>query len=125
MYCIKRQGGRETCRLPRPAAAPTVTDLTQPNARQICLKCSSLNAAAKLPVSYISKPSITVRPGDCGAALLFNVFGPRQTQPVLLRVIPLFVTRLLGKQRPIVYVTVVRPRDFTFVGNVARQLVGR
>ncbi len=51
----------------------------------------------------------------------FNVFGPRQDPASpYSAVIPLFVTRLLGKQRPIVYGDGGQSRDFTFVGNVVQ-----
>lgn len=49
----------------------------------------------------------------------FNVFGPRQDPASpYSAVIPLFVTKLLGGQRPIVYGDGGQSRDFTFVGNV-------
>ncbi len=49
----------------------------------------------------------------------FNVFGPRQDpNSPYSAVIPLFVTRLLTGQRPIVYGDGGQSRDFTFVGNV-------
>ena len=51
----------------------------------------------------------------------FNVFGPRQDPASpYSAVIPLFVTRLLGGQRPIVYGDGGQSRDFTFVGNVVQ-----
>ncbi|MCC6511343.1 MAG: SDR family oxidoreductase [Pirellulaceae bacterium] len=49
----------------------------------------------------------------------FNVFGPRQDPASpYSAVIPLFVTRLLSGQPPIVYGDGGQSRDFTFVGNV-------
>ena len=49
----------------------------------------------------------------------FNVFGPRQDpNSPYSAVIPLFVTRLLSGQRPIVYGDGCQSRDFTFVENV-------
>lgn len=51
----------------------------------------------------------------------FNVFGPRQDPASpYSAVIPLFVTRLLSGQRPIVYGDGGQSRDFTFVGNVVQ-----
>lgn len=51
----------------------------------------------------------------------FNVFGPRQDPASpYSAVIPLFVTRLLGGQRPIVYGDGGQSRDFTFVSNVVQ-----
>lgn len=51
----------------------------------------------------------------------FNVFGPRQDPASpYSAVIPIFVTRLLRGQRPIVYGDGSQARDFTFVGNVVQ-----
>ncbi|MGN6137088.1 MAG: SDR family oxidoreductase [Aureliella sp.] len=51
----------------------------------------------------------------------FNVFGPRQDPASpYSAVIPIFVTRLLGGQRPIIYGDGGQSRDFTFVGNVVQ-----
>ena len=51
----------------------------------------------------------------------FNVFGPHQDPASpYSAVIPLFVTKLLGGQRPIVYGDGGQSRDFTFVGNVVQ-----
>ena len=51
----------------------------------------------------------------------FNVFGPRQDPASpYSAVIPLFVTRLLSGERPIVYGDGGQSRDFTFVGNVVQ-----
>lgn len=51
----------------------------------------------------------------------FNVFGPRQDPASpYSAVIPLFVTRLLSGDRPIVYGDGGQSRDFTFVGNVVQ-----
>jgi len=49
----------------------------------------------------------------------FNVFGPRQDPASpYSAVIPLFVTRLIRGQQPIIYGDGGQSRDFTFVGNV-------
>ena len=49
----------------------------------------------------------------------FNVFGPRQDpDSTYSAVIPLFITRLLSGQRPIVFGDGQQSRDFTFVDNV-------
>ena len=49
----------------------------------------------------------------------FNVFGPRQDpNSQYSAVIPLFITRILEGQQPIVYGDGSQSRDFTFVGNV-------
>lgn len=49
----------------------------------------------------------------------FNVFGPRQDpNSAYSAVIPLFITRLLSGQAPIVYGDGLQSRDFTYVENV-------
>jgi UDP-glucose 4-epimerase len=49
----------------------------------------------------------------------FNVFGPRQDpDSPYSAVIPLFMTRLLTGQRPVIYGDGQQSRDFTFVSNV-------
>ncbi len=49
----------------------------------------------------------------------FNVFGPRQDpDSPYSAVIPLFITRLLADQRPIIFGDGQQSRDFTYVGNV-------
>lgn len=51
----------------------------------------------------------------------FNVFGPRQDPASpYSAVIPIFVTRLLRGQRPVIYGDGGQARDFTFVGNVVQ-----
>ncbi len=51
----------------------------------------------------------------------FNVFGPRQDPASpYSAVIPLFVTRLLSGQRPLVYGDGGQSRDFTFIANVVQ-----
>jgi UDP-glucose 4-epimerase len=49
----------------------------------------------------------------------FNVFGPRQDpDSPYSAVIPLFVSRILGGERPSVFGDGLQSRDFTFVANV-------
>lgn len=49
----------------------------------------------------------------------FNVFGPRQDpDSPYSAVIPLFVSRILSGQRPVVYGDGLQSRDFTYVANV-------
>jgi nucleoside-diphosphate-sugar epimerase len=51
----------------------------------------------------------------------FNVFGPRQDPAShYSAVIPLFITRILGGQRPVIYGDGMQTRDFTFVENNVR-----
>ncbi len=51
----------------------------------------------------------------------FNVFGPRQDpNSPYSAVIPLFVTKILRNERPIIYGDGLQSRDFTFVGNVVQ-----
>jgi UDP-glucose 4-epimerase len=49
----------------------------------------------------------------------FNVFGPRQDpESPYSAVIPLFVSRILTGQRPIIFGDGLQSRDFTYVANV-------
>ncbi|MCU0706896.1 MAG: SDR family oxidoreductase [Pirellula sp.] len=49
----------------------------------------------------------------------FNVFGPRQDpDSPYSAVIPLFVSRILGGERPSIFGDGLQSRDFTFVANV-------
>jgi UDP-glucose 4-epimerase len=51
----------------------------------------------------------------------FNVFGPRQDpHSPYSAVIPLFITKLLAGERPIVYGDGQQTRDFTFVENIVQ-----
>ncbi|MBE3129451.1 MAG: SDR family oxidoreductase [Acidobacteria bacterium] len=51
----------------------------------------------------------------------FNVFGPRQDPfSQYSAVIPLFITKILGGERPVVYGDGEQSRDFIFVENVVR-----
>jgi nucleoside-diphosphate-sugar epimerase len=51
----------------------------------------------------------------------FNVFGPRQDPAShYSAVIPLFITRILGGARPVIYGDGMQTRDFTFVENNVR-----
>jgi nucleoside-diphosphate-sugar epimerase len=49
----------------------------------------------------------------------FNVFGPRQDPfSQYAAAIPLFITRILGREKPQIYGDGDQTRDFTYVGNV-------
>lgn len=49
----------------------------------------------------------------------FNVFGPRQDpKSQYAAVIPLFITKILGGEQPVVYGDGLQSRDFTYVDNV-------
>lgn len=51
----------------------------------------------------------------------FNVFGPRQDpDSPYSAVIPIFMTRMMQGQRPVVYGDGLQSRDFTFVANVVQ-----
>jgi UDP-glucose 4-epimerase len=51
----------------------------------------------------------------------FNVFGPRQDpDSPYSAVIPIFVSKILGGQRPTIYGDGQQSRDFTYVANVVR-----
>jgi UDP-glucose 4-epimerase len=54
----------------------------------------------------------------------FNVFGPRQDpQSDYAAVIPKFITRILARQRPVIYGDGTQTRDFTYVKDVAEANV--
>jgi len=49
----------------------------------------------------------------------FNVFGPRQDPfSQYAAVIPLFITKVLKRERPVIYGDGEQSRDFTFVANI-------
>ena len=51
----------------------------------------------------------------------FNVFGPRQDpNSPYSAVIPLFVTKILSRSRPVIFGDGQQSRDFTFVANVVQ-----
>ena len=57
----------------------------------------------------------------CVALRFFNVYGPRQDpKSEYAAAIPRFVTRLLTRQRPIVYGDGLQTRDFVHVSDVVR-----
>lgn len=96
----------------RPYSAKRETDLPQ---------VLSPYAAAKLAGEYYLQAFYHSFGLQTVGLRYFNVFGPRQDpNSPYSAVIPLFVTRLLGGVRPIVYGDGGQSRDFTFVGNVVQ-----
>lgn len=56
---------------------------------------------------------------------LFNVYGPRQRHDSpYAAVIPIFLSRMMQGQPPQVFGDGLQRRDFVFVGDVARALIG-
>ncbi|MEN6305667.1 MAG: NAD-dependent epimerase/dehydratase family protein, partial [Armatimonadia bacterium] len=54
----------------------------------------------------------------------FNVFGPRQDpKSQYAAVIPIFCTRILAGERPVIYGDGEQSRDFTYVDNVVQANV--
>ncbi len=76
-------------------------------------------AAAKLAAEHYLHAFYHTYGLETVAIRYFNVFGPRQDpDSPYSAVIPLFITRLLAGERPIVYGDGCQSRDFTFVENV-------
>jgi len=76
-------------------------------------------AVAKLAGEYYCQAFHATYGLETVAIRYFNVFGPRQDpDSPYSAVIPLFITRLLRGERPIVYGDGTQTRDFTYVANV-------
>jgi UDP-glucose 4-epimerase len=94
----------------RPASSKRETDQTQP---------ISPYAAAKLAGELFCESFYHTYGLETVALRYFNIFGPRQDpKSPYSAVIPLFITRLLAGERPIVYGDGGQSRDFCFVANV-------
>jgi UDP-glucose 4-epimerase len=78
-------------------------------------------AVAKLAGEYYCQAFYHTYGLETACIRYFNVFGPRQDpDSPYSAVIPLFITRLLAGQPPIVYGDGQQTRDFTYVANVVR-----
>ena len=76
-------------------------------------------AVAKLAGEYYCQAFYHTYGFETVGIRYFNVFGPRQDpDSPYSAVIPLFITALLGGQRPVIYGDGSQTRDFTFVANV-------
>jgi UDP-glucose 4-epimerase len=76
-------------------------------------------AVAKLAGEYYCKAFYRTYGLETVGIRYFNVFGPRQDpNSPYSAVIPLFITRILNRQPPIVYGDGLQTRDFTYVANV-------
>lgn len=96
----------------RPHAAKRETDLPQ---------VLSPYAAAKLAGELYCQAFYHSFGLETVGLRYFNVFGPRQDpESPYSAVIPLFVTAILGGQKPIVYGDGGQSRDFIYVGNVVQ-----
>jgi UDP-glucose 4-epimerase len=94
----------------RPTSSKRETDLAQP---------LSPYAAAKLAGELYCEAFYHTYGLQTVGLRYFNIFGPRQDpKSPYSAVIPLFITRLLAGQRPIVYGDGHQSRDFCFVANV-------
>lgn len=110
----------------RPASSKRESDLPQP---------LSPYAAAKLAAELYCEAFYHTYGLETVALRYFNIFGPRQDpHGPYSAVIPLFVTRLLAGDRPVIYGDGLQSRDFCYVANVvhanllastAPQAVGR
>jgi UDP-glucose 4-epimerase len=93
-----------------PALAKRETDMPQP---------ISPYAAAKTACEQYCQSFYRTYGLETVCLRYFNVFGPRQDpNSPYSAVIPLFITRLLSGERPIIYGDGHQSRDFTFVTNV-------
>lgn len=76
-------------------------------------------AAAKLAGEYYCRVFYDTYGLETVCIRYFNVFGPRQDpNSPYSAVIPLFITKLLRGERPVIYGDGQQSRDFTYVENV-------
>ena len=76
-------------------------------------------AVAKLAGEYYCQAFTKTYGLETVALRYFNVFGPRQDpDSPYSAVIPIFITHLLKRERPVIYGDGEQTRDFTYVGNV-------
>jgi nucleoside-diphosphate-sugar epimerase len=82
-------------------------------------RCLSPYALSKLVTEEYCRLFYQLYGFEAVALRYFNVFGPRQDpHSDYAAVIPLFCTRLLSGQSPVVYGDGEQSRDFTFITNV-------
>lgn len=94
----------------RPTSSKRETDLPQP---------LSPYAAAKLTGELYCEAFYHTYGLETVGLRYFNVFGPRQDpKSPYSAVIPLFITRLLAGERPVIFGDGYQSRDFCFVANV-------
>jgi UDP-glucose 4-epimerase len=94
----------------RPTSNKRETDLPQP---------LSPYAAAKLASELYCEAFYHTYGLETVGLRYFNIFGPRQDpKSPYSAVIPLFITRLLAGERPIIFGDGQQSRDFCFVANV-------
>ena len=76
-------------------------------------------AAAKLAGELYCRAFFETFAMETVAIRYFNVFGPRQDpNSPYSAVIPLFITKMLSGEQPVIYGDGRQSRDFSFVGNV-------
>lgn len=99
-----------SCYGDQPNSSKRETDLPRP---------LSPYAAAKLAGEYYCQAFFSTYGLETVGLRYFNVFGPRQDpDSPYSAVIPLFITRMLAGEPPIVYGDGLQSRDFTYVDNV-------
>ncbi len=102
--------GSSSCYGDQPFASNRETDL---------LTTISPYAAAKLAGEHYCRAFFESFGLETVVLRYFNVFGPRQDpDSPYSAVIPIFITRLLSGQPPVIYGDGHQSRDFTFVENV-------
>jgi UDP-glucose 4-epimerase len=78
-------------------------------------------AAAKLAGEHYCQAFYHTHGFETVCLRYFNVFGPRQDpDSPYSAVIPLFITRILANESPIIFGDGLQSRDFTFVENVVQ-----
>ena len=76
-------------------------------------------AIAKLAGEYYAKVYYEIFGLETVSLRYFNVFGPRQDpESLYAAVIPIFITKLLRGERPVIYGDGEQSRDFTYIDNV-------
>ena len=78
-------------------------------------------AAAKIASEFYLRAFFETYGLETVGLRYFNVFGPRQDpDSPYSAVIPIFLTRMLQGEKPVVYGDGMQSRDFTFVANVVQ-----
>jgi UDP-glucose 4-epimerase len=102
--------GSSSCYGDQPSSSKRETDLPGP---------LSPYAVAKLAGEYYCQAFYHTYGFETVVLRYFNVFGPRQDpDSPYSAVIPLFITRMLAGEAPIVYGDGLQSRDFTYIDNV-------
>jgi nucleoside-diphosphate-sugar epimerase len=95
------------------------TDPTLPKTEEVPTVPRSPYALTKLAGEHYCRIFFELYRLETVCLRYFNVFGPRQNPySQYAAVIPLFISRILGKKQPVIYGDGEQSRDFTYVSNV-------